>query len=568
MDSLRPAQRVAEVSAYQVPRHPAPVDLDLRGNEGAVPDAHLVDALRGACVLRSYPDKSRLQRRLADRFGIEPERVLVTAGGDDALDRLCRAVLEPGRALLIPSPSFEMTRRYAALAGGEVQEVAWPGAEFPVDAVVNALRPNTGLVALTTPNNPTGAVIARADIERVATAAAAVGAVVLLDLAYVEFADADPTGLALTHDNVVVVRTVSKAWGLAGIRVGYALGPARVLSWMAAAGAPYAVSGPSLVIAEAALEAGDEAMQAFAREVRGGRDALSAALRDVGCEVVPSEANFVFARSERSAWLADGLAGLGIGVRTFARQSGLEDALRVAVPPTTAGRTRLLKGIETVSQPEAVLFDMDGVLVDVSRSYRAAIIAAAAAFDVEVTPDAIRQMKAAGDANNDWIVTWRLVQEAGVKASLDAVTRAFEEVYQGTADRHGLWMEESLLAERSLLDALAQRVKLAVVTGRPRRDAERLLSQAGWAERFDAVVCMEDGPAKPDPAPVARALARLGVQRAWMVGDTPDDLCAARAAGVVPLGILAPGDAAPEPLFRAGAARVLPSLSSLLELLP
>ena len=159
------------------------------------------------------------------------------------------------------------------------------------------------------------------------------------------------------------------------------------------------------------------------------------------------------------------------------------------------------------------------------------------------------------DANNDWIVTWRLVQAAGVEVSLAAVTRAFEDAYQGTASEPGLWTQEPLLASEALLDALAGRVRLAVVTGRPRRDAARLLDAAGWAGRFETVVCMEDGPAKPDPAPVRLALSRLGAARAWMVGDTPDDVRAARAAGVVPLGVLAPGDTDPEPLSRAGAAR-------------
>jgi histidinol-phosphate aminotransferase len=519
-------------------------------------------------VLRRYPDVGPVRRRLAARFGVAEERVLVTAGGDDALDRLSRAVLEPGRTLLLPAPGFEMTRRYAGLAGAEVVELPWPGAEFPEEALIAALGPDTGLVALTSPNNPTGAVIPWAQVARICAAAAEVGAVVLLDLAYVEFAADDPTQEALAFDNVVVIRTVSKAWGLAGIRVGFALGPAEVLSWMAAAGAPYAVSAPSLALAAAALDAGDAEMRSFTDAVREGRAALAGALETAGCDVVPSEANFVFARSPRAAWLADGLAGLGIGVRTFPGKPGLEDALRIAVPPTDGGRARLVAGLDAVARPEVLLFDMDGVLVDVSRSYRAAIVAAAAAFGVTVGPEDIRRIKATGDANNDWIVSQRLIEAAGVPAALGDVTAVFEAAYQGTDAAPGLWTQEPLLATDALLDALAGRVRLGVVTGRPRRDAERLLAAAGWADRFEVVVCMEDGPAKPDPAPVRTALAAMGVTRAWMVGDTPDDIRAARGAGVVPLGICAPGDTDTASLSSAGAARVLPTLDTLLELLP
>ena len=220
---LLPADRVADVSAYRVPSHPAPVDLDLRGNEGAIPDPDLFRTLDGVPLLRRYPDSGPLRRRLAARFGVKEERVLVTAGGDDALDRLCRAVLQPGRALLLPSPGFEMTRRYALLAGANVVEVPWPSAAFPVAELLSQLGPETGLVALTSPNNPTGAVIPQHTIDAVCRAAADVGAVVLLDLAYVEFASFDPTEAMLRHDNVVVVGSV-KAWGLAGIRVGCTIG--------------------------------------------------------------------------------------------------------------------------------------------------------------------------------------------------------------------------------------------------------------------------------------------------------------------------------------------------------
>lgn len=413
MQALRPAERVAGRVAYRVPRHPAPVDLDLRGNEGAIPDTELFKVLSGTEVLRRYPDPRSLQGRLAARFGLAPEQVLVTAGGDDALDRLCRAVLEPGRRLLFPTPGFEMTRRYAGLAGASVVEIPWPGVVFPTEAVLAAMTPGVALVALTSPNNPTGAVVAWPDAERICRAAARIGAVVLLDLAYVEFADADPTRAALQHDNVVVVRTVSKAWGLAGLRVGCALGSPRVLSWMAAAGAPYAVSAPSLALAEAALAAGDAAMESFAAGVREGRQALGAGLEAAGCTVVPSQANFVFARSDRAGWIADGLAGLGIGVRTFPGVAGLSDALRVAVPPTAAGLARLLLGLQVVTAPEVLVVDhpstgflgrerlsLPVVRADVSsaRALRAVLdpSSASRAWLVTARPEAVRAARAAG----------------------------------------------------------------------------------------------------------------------------------------------------------------------------
>lgn len=571
----RPAARVAGVQPYRVAAHPAPVDLDLRGNEGPRPDADTVAALQAALadpdLLRRYPDTRGLEARLADAFDLDPACVIVSAGGDDALDRLCRATLQPGRTLVFPRPGFEMTARYAALAGGAVVDVAWPGDRFPVDGVCAAIDARTGLVALTSPNNPTGAVVEEAALRQVSRAAAAVGATVLLDLAYVEFADSDPTAAALALGNVVVVRTLSKAWGLAGLRVGYALGPAEVIGWLRAAGAPYAVAAPSLALAEAAWAQGPRASELD--RIRGDRQAISEALQAAGCAVVASQANFVFARSPRAAWLADGLAGLGVAVRTFPGQPGLEDALRVAVPPGSAETARVVEALATVARPEALLFDMDGVLVDVSSSYRVAIQRTAADLGVTVTPADIAAMKAAGDANNDWVLTWRLVRAAGVEVSLDEVTARFEAWYQGSDAQPGLWTTEQALVDRASLQRLSTRVRLGVVTGRPAADARRFLDQHDLADLFETVVTMEDAPAKPDPAPVRLALQRMGVKRAWMVGDTPDDQRAARAAGVVPLGfhprtLRGPGGGEPFDLRAAGAARTLPRLSGLEELLP
>ena len=122
----------------------------------------------------------------------------------------------------------------------------------------------------------------------------------------------------------------------------------------------------------------------------------------------------------------------------------------------------------------------------------------------------------------------------------------------------------------AMLERLAKRLPLAVVTGRPRDEARWFLEREGLAPLVRAVVCMEDAARKPDPAPVRLALTRLGVRRAWMVGNTPDDIRAATGASVVPLGIVAPGDdltATAAALTDAGAARVLDQLTDLEELL-
>ena len=220
--------------------------------------------------------------------------------------------------------------------------------------------------------------------------------------------------------------------------------------------------------------------------------------------------------------------------------------------------------------PEAVLFDMDGVLANVEGSYRQATLEATRSFGVQVEREDLERAVLAGDANNDWILTQRFLAANGLDVSFDDVYERYQEFYIGTNDRPGLRETETLLVEPGVLRKLSERVRLAVVTGRPRAEAEWFLEKVEIRSLFESVVCLEDGPNKPDPTPVRIAMQQLGVSKAWMIGDTPDDVRAAAAAGVLPLGILAPGadpDTHKAALIEAGAVTVLDDVASLLELL-
>jgi HAD superfamily hydrolase (TIGR01548 family) len=418
------------------------------------------------------------------------------------------------------------------------------------------------------PNNPTGATIARAELR--AVVAAAPNALIVVDAAYGEFASEDLTELALGFENAVVVRTFSKAWGLAGCRVGYVMGPAACIGLLRAAAPPYAVAMPSIALAIARLRDDGDAVALFVAAVRREVEVLREQLAGFGVACERSEANFVFMRTPRAEFLRAGLASFGIAVRTFPGVAALESAVRITCPGNAEWFARLQHAIATVFDPAALLFDVDGVLVDVEDSYRAAIQQTAAAFGVVVEIAEIRAAKLAGAANDDWELTARLIRAHGVAVDGAEVTAVFERLYQGDAEREGLRARERPRLEDAALRRLAKRHPLAIVTGRPRRDAEHYLATHAPDVPFGAVVCREDAPLKPDPAPVRVALAALGVGRAWFFGDTPDDVVAARRAGVLPIGVLSPGagGTARDALRRAGAAVVIDDPQRLEELLP
>ncbi|MEM9083940.1 MAG: aminotransferase class I/II-fold pyridoxal phosphate-dependent enzyme, partial [Planctomycetota bacterium] len=172
-----PIEALRGVRAYSVNRHPAPVELDLDANERTVLPDELLGTFRAieADTVRKYPEIRELESAIAKKFGIATDRVLATAGGDEAIDRICRAYLGPGREIVLAVPTFEMIERYASMVGAGIKAVDWPSGAFPTSEVCAAMTEDTGVVAIVSPNNPTGSVATVEDFLRVAETAASIG---------------------------------------------------------------------------------------------------------------------------------------------------------------------------------------------------------------------------------------------------------------------------------------------------------------------------------------------------------------------------------------------------------
>ena len=567
---VEPVPALDRLPQYSVGRPSYETDLILDFNESLAP-LPLDGASPDVPGINLYPWTEKLEAQLAGRLGIGSDRVIVTCGADDALERSVRSVCCPGRRAVMVQPTYGMPRRYAITSGAEITTVPWWRGPFPVNEICEAAGDDAALLFLVSPNNPTGAVITHDEFTEVVTRLPKT--LILHDQAYREFSDPefDLTETALSHPNAILIRTFSKAWGGAGLRAGYAVGDARVIDWLRRIGQPFPVSRLTLDVLEATVTPDAEPSRERVERIRGQRDRLGAILTDLGVESLPSQGSFVAARFDDAAWVRCAMASLGIAIRGFPGRSELNSWLRTTMPGDDDAFRRLTETFRTVLKPEALLFDLDGVIADESVSYRRAIVETAAAFGLETDLGAVNAAKTAGNANNDWELTRRLLADAGIDAGLDEVIVKFEAIYQGTDTEPGLRRHERLLVERGILAQLADRLPLALVTGRPKGDAERFLSEHGINQLFQTVVAMEDAPVKPDPSPVRLGLDRLGLRHAWMVGDTPDDVRAARGASVLPLGIVAPGDdpgLARNALADAGVARILTNVDELLEILP
>ncbi|MEA2011374.1 MAG: aminotransferase class I/II-fold pyridoxal phosphate-dependent enzyme [Actinomycetota bacterium] len=540
------------------------VELDLSRNEGMPASTNLVGSVVDPNeLIRRYPDTTDLSRRLAEMHSVPTDQVLVTAGGDDALFRCILSRLGPGRTGVATTPTFEMIPIYAAQVGSRLVEVDWWDGPFPTVDVVTAAR-DADVVFVVSPNNPTGATVTLDELRTIAGTAE----LVVLDAAYAEFADEDLTAAALDLGNTVVVRTLSKAYGLAGLRIGYLLGPPDLIAEMASYGSPYSVSSLSAAVALERLDRLDD-LEGFVNEVRSERAHLTDLLESGEIPSLPSQGNFVLASVNDPSWIVGACGSLGVGLRQFTGRGALDGWIRITLPGDPDGFAQLQRVLSTALAPEAILFDLDGVLVDVGDSYRRSIIETAASFGASVTEQDIEDAKAAGGANDDWELAYRLIAERGGKVRYGDVVERFEEIYQGSPGRAGLKLAERALVDPSTWRRWADVLPIGIVTGRPRKDAEEALDRFGLLADTSVVVTREDGPLKPDPEPVRLAMERLCVDRSWFIGDTPDDVEAARSAGAVPIGVVAPGTD-PQRAARAlsQAARVLNRTIDLEELLP
>lgn len=221
----------------------------------------------------------------------------------------------------------------------------------------------------------------------------------------------------------------------------------------------------------------------------------------------------------------------------------------------------------------AVLFDMDGVLVDVSRSYRLTIKKTVEYFLGQVISfSQIQEYKNRGGFNNDWDLTEIILKDYAKKIEKKTIIDVFQGVYLGE-NYNGLIKNEKWLLDMKILENIKKSFKLGIITGRPRKEACYALERFGTEAYFPVLVTMDDMPlkkAKPDPFGIRLALKRLSTHEAFYVGDTIDDMMAARRANVIPIGVIsnAIGYKRQKDLFlSSGAQWVLRDINNILEVL-
>ncbi len=331
---MRIRPEIAALPAYKQGKQAGADAFKLSSNENPFdPLPSVVEVLRETTGVNRYPDASspRLRQRLADRFGVTPEGVHVAAGSVSILFQLAQATSAAGDEIVFAWRSFEAYPGLAVVAGATAVPVPLTAdGRHDLPAMAAAVTERTRMVIVCSPNNPTGPVVTQADFDAFLDAVPA-DVLVVLDEAYIEFVT-DPDAVdgrrvvAAGRDNVVVLRTFSKAYGLAGLRVGYAIGHPRILDAARSTGIPLSVTAAAEVGALASLDAEEELLERV-NVLAERRDRLAARLRDAGWDVPQAQGNFVWLPAgDRTLEVAAAFEAASLIVRPFAG-----DGIRISV---------------------------------------------------------------------------------------------------------------------------------------------------------------------------------------------------------------------------------------------
>lgn len=303
----------------------------------------------GVEELAKYPEREPAEGRLAAFLKVGAGELLLTNGVDEAIHLLCQTYLGPGDEALIVVPTYSMYRIYAMAAGAEVITVpADPEFQLPTQSLIRCITARTRLIAIANPNNPTGAVASRQDL--LAIARSAPNAAVLVDEAYFEFYGQTMLESRKESANLFVARTFSKAYGLAGLRLGVLVGNEEQMRAVRRMCSPYNVSATALACLPEAIE-DQPYIRQYVEEVLESRARLESSLQACGIQYWPSRANFVLMRvghskSDSARFVAE-MHRRGILVRDRSSDHGCEGCVRITLGPR-AHADRLLSALHEV----------------------------------------------------------------------------------------------------------------------------------------------------------------------------------------------------------------------------
>ena len=329
-------------------------DIKLDANENPYPHPEVVinciqELMTNSDIYTRYPDTtvSTLVSKLADKLDVEKENIVCGVGSDQIIDSLIKVFIEPGDKVLMPTPSFSMYKQSCQINYGVAVEYTLneDDFEYDVDGIIDVVRDTKyKLIIICSPNNPTGNVLSLEDLN---TILEEVECPVVVDEAYIEFGGESAVSLTTKYNNLVILRTFSKAFGLAGLRIGYAVASKEVIEMIKVGLPPYNLNTVSQKIAELVVDYEDEYKEIF-EKIISSREKLMSKLEEIDCveKVYSSKANFLLVKCKEDN-IAKKLKESDIVVRDFSKHPMMPNCIRISVG-TEEENEKLINVLKTI----------------------------------------------------------------------------------------------------------------------------------------------------------------------------------------------------------------------------
>ncbi len=567
---IKAKKSVEYMNGYPVPLYDRDWDLKIDSNENNYgPSPKVIEALKNCNYkqISFYPFYGKLSHKIADFYGANINNIKVTNGADEAIQGIIQTYLEQDEALLTLDVSFEMPVIYTKIQGGKIIKVPFKEKWiFPIDDFVSSIDDSVKIIYIASPNNPTGSVIEYNDLIRILEKAK--NQVVIIDETYANYSDNTFKNLVNDYDNVFLVRSFSKDFALAGLRLGCIISNEANIKNLKKVISPYSVNSFAILAGLSALDDYPYFLN-IKNEVNASKAELALFFESLGAIVYASNANFLLANfKEKAEFIYNKLKNNKITVKLFKEGSGLKNHLRVTIPTK--------KGVESIKnilkKKTALVFDMDGVLIDARNSYRKAVEKTYEKYTGKtISHDEIQNAKNMGGLNNDWDLTQYFLKKAGYDIPYENIVETFNDFYWNNAK--GFINNEELLFDKELFEELSQEYNLSIFTGRLKHEALFAVEKFKLDSIFYPIITTDDipeGMGKPNPYGLNLTRQNIIAEKFYYFGDTPDDMKAAKDAGYIGIGVLPPQDKSSELesiLKSNGAKLVIKSVNDIKNIL-
>ncbi|PIU21370.1 MAG: histidinol-phosphate transaminase [Candidatus Diapherotrites archaeon CG08_land_8_20_14_0_20_34_12] len=486
-------------------------------------------------VLNTYPNYLGLKEKIAEYAKTKPENIVLTNGSDEGIDLAMRCFVNKGKEVIIPTPSYKLFYNYAQFSGAKIKKILYnPDLSFPTKEILRKITNKTKIVVICNPNSPTGTLTFLSDIKKIAKKSE--NLVILVDEAYFEFSGLSAVSLLKKFPNIITLRTFSKAFGLAGLRIGYMIANKEIAQQINKAKSPYSVN--LIAVKSAFLALGDLGyVKSYAKEINKNKKLLGKFLEKRKVKYYKSSANFILVNFGLSkTFVKNKLLEKNILVRDVSSNPLLENCLRITIG-TKKQMNFLMKDLNIILNSPLLVFDLDNTLFDINKSQKKSIKNTFSYFTGKKIPDfEIQKLKDTGNFNNDWFLTQKLLSNAGFFIQFKKIKSVFQKLYLGRNFKGYIQNEKPFISEK-ILDKLSKQYRLAILTGRPRKETVYIMKKFGLDRYFSKIICLEDTfpKLKPNPYGLNGLLKDFNAKKAYYVGDSAEDITCAKKAGIKPI---------------------------------